>query len=343
MQRAYKTDKDMFQWLQSIGYGEHFNHHMGAYGQGRLPWMDPSLYPVRERLFAGADPDAAAALLVDIGGSVGHDLAAFRRQYPDHPGRLVLQDLPAVIGQVRDDGTLPGAIARMAYDFHTPQPVRGARAYYLHSVLHDWPDAVCGAILGHITRAMAPGYSRLLINENVLPRTGAHWEMTALDMVMLTLFSAQERTEMDWQRLLEANGLRIVKIWRGCKAWESLIECELADNDASICGGSVSTESVGESPVSTVCSMVDSMVGSARGDPVEHAFEVAVGSVIENEAEAKGESVVEKQAKSVVEKEVESAIDKRDGVVAEKIENQVEQTADGKVEQTVEEYLASTY
>lgn len=98
----------------------------------------------------------------------------------------------------------------------------------MHSVLHDWPDSVCRTILGPLTAAMRPGYSKLLINENVIPRTGAYWETTALDMIMLTEFSSRERTLDDWQNLLGAAGLRIVKIWGGGRGVESLIECELA-------------------------------------------------------------------------------------------------------------------
>lgn len=101
----------------------------------------------------------------------------------------------------------------------------------MHSVLHDWPDDVCKNILARITEAMKPGYSKLLINENVIPSTGAYWESSALDMVMLTLFCSKERTEADWYHLLEnVAGLKIVKIWAGGKGVESLIECELPAN-----------------------------------------------------------------------------------------------------------------
>jgi hypothetical protein len=75
---------------------------------------------------------------------------------------------------------------------------------------------------------MKPGYSKLLINENVIPSTGAWWESSALDMTMLMLFSAKERTEADWYDLIErAAGLKIVKIWSGGRGVESLIEVEL--------------------------------------------------------------------------------------------------------------------
>ncbi|KAH6656244.1 S-adenosyl-L-methionine-dependent methyltransferase [Truncatella angustata] len=225
MMQAYKTNKDMFQWLQQIGYGEQFNNHMRAYAQGRLRWMDPLVFPVEERLIEGAETAFDAPFIVDIAGGVGHDLVHFKTNYPGHPGKLILQDLPKVIGQIKE---LDTSIVRMEYDFHTPQPTKAARAYFMHSTLHDWPDDVCGSILKNTVEAMKPGYSKLLINENVIPKSKAHWEMTSLDMVMLTLFNSRERTEEDWTDLLAANGLKIVKIWQGGKAWESLIECELA-------------------------------------------------------------------------------------------------------------------
>ena len=75
---------------------------------------------------------------------------------------------------------------------------------------------------------MKRGYSRLLIHEHVIPETAAYWEATALDMVMLTLMSAQERTRTAWYNLIETRaGLMINKIWSGGKGSQSLIECEL--------------------------------------------------------------------------------------------------------------------
>ncbi|KAH6640167.1 S-adenosyl-L-methionine-dependent methyltransferase [Chaetomium tenue] len=228
-QAAYNTPLNFFEWLQANQpYGTQFNHHMGGYRQGRPSWMDPDFYPVQERLVQGLDTTTAdAALLVDIGGGLGHDLAEFRRKHPRAPGRLVLQDVPAVIAQTAG---LDASIEPMVYDFHTEQPVVGARAYYMHSVLHDWPDEVCASILGRVAAAMRPGYSRLLINENVIPGTGADWQATALDLMMLSLLSSRERTEVDWRKLLKGAGLRVVKIWSTEKqnGVESLIECELA-------------------------------------------------------------------------------------------------------------------
>lgn len=100
----------------------------------------------------------------------------------------------------------------------------------MHSVLHDWPDNECEKILKHIVAAMKPGYSKLLINENVIPAQGADWQATALDVTMMALFASKERTLSDWHELLESPrvGLKMVRVWSVKHSQESLIECELA-------------------------------------------------------------------------------------------------------------------
>lgn len=97
----------------------------------------------------------------------------------------------------------------------------------MHSVLHDWPDDVCQKILANLLPARRPGYSRLLINGNVVAPTGAHYETTSLDCVMISIGST-ERTQAHWVRLIESAGLRIVKIWTVHSGIESLFVCEVA-------------------------------------------------------------------------------------------------------------------
>jgi hypothetical protein len=99
----------------------------------------------------------------------------------------------------------------------------------MHSILHDWTDDICLKILANITDAMKPGYSKLLINENIIPDTGAHFEHTALDMMMITLLSSKERTRADWEDLLTRAGLKISGVYTVTRSAESLIECELVD------------------------------------------------------------------------------------------------------------------
>lgn len=104
---------------------------MGGYRQGRPSWMNEDFFPVRERLIKGARADPDAVLMVDVGGNIGHDLAEFQTKHPNSPGRLVLQDLPVVIGQIK---TLDAGIERMEHDFLTEQPVKGERLESLGEV-----------------------------------------------------------------------------------------------------------------------------------------------------------------------------------------------------------------
>lgn len=142
--------------------------------------------------------------------------------------KLILQDLPVVIADVKG---LDTSIQLMPHDFLAEQPIKGARAYFMHSILHDWPDDVCIKILSRLADGMKPGYSKLLIFECVIPRTGAYWEATAGDILMMTQLSALERTEDHWRQLIEGSGLKlkITKFWSsGQSDIENLIECELA-------------------------------------------------------------------------------------------------------------------
>ncbi|GLA82659.1 hypothetical protein AtubIFM56815_006847 [Aspergillus tubingensis] len=227
LMNAYGTDKDLFIWVNELGYGKHLNDYLGGYNLGRRWWINPDVYPVKERLIKGADPSPDAPFLVDIGGNVGHDLERFRAAFPDAPGKLILQDLPMMVRQIKD---LDSSMVCMEYDFRDEQPVKGARAYYIHSTLHNWCDDVCETLLKRVKDALKPRYSRLLINEFVVPETGAHWEITGLDMMMLGLFSSEQRTRAAWYDLIERRaGLRIVQIWSAGAGVESVIECEVTD------------------------------------------------------------------------------------------------------------------
>ncbi|CRG86000.1 Demethylsterigmatocystin 6-O-methyltransferase [Talaromyces islandicus] len=225
MQLGFNTDLHFFEFLATKPeYPVRFMNHMAAYHQGRPSWMDTGFYPVQDRLVKGADKDAP--LLVDVGGSTGHDLTEFRRKHPEVEGQFILQDLPEVIEKAQT--LISPDIKAMQHDFFNEQPIKGARAYFMHSVLHDWPDNKCQEILTNLAQAMKPGYSKILINENVIPDTDADWQTTSLDIIMMTIFASQERTERQWHALVESAGLKIVDIFTAEKGVESLIECELA-------------------------------------------------------------------------------------------------------------------
>ncbi|KAK4449954.1 O-methyltransferase [Podospora aff. communis PSN243] len=225
---GHHTSSSMFDYLTHHPLqNTRFNSHMSGYRVGRPSWLHPSIYPVQSRLVTGHEPPSA--LLVDIGGNTGRDLLQFAHTFSPPKGTtLILQDQPPVLESAPHSELEAAGITPMPHDFFTPQPVHGARAYFLHHILHDWPDERCVEIVTQIKGAMRPGYSRLLVNEHVIPSMGASWEATYLDLYMMLLFGAKERTEEDWVALLEDKcGLRVVKVWNPGNGIEGVIECEV--------------------------------------------------------------------------------------------------------------------
>ncbi|KAI1346150.1 putative O-methyltransferase [Xylaria sp. FL0043] len=206
IQYAFRTKLPSFELLKTMPeVSDDFNTFMGSTMGARRYWVD--WFPVQERLIRGAMNNSA--LLVDVGGGLGHDVLAFQTRYPN-AGRLVLQDLKSVTDEV--EGIDP-RIEVMGYDFFEVQPVEGARAYFYHHILHDWPDSKCLEILGRVKQAMKPGYSRLLLHEMIMPEEGASPFHAVLDLAMMAFNSGMERTERQWEELTKIAGLKVVKFW----------------------------------------------------------------------------------------------------------------------------------
>ncbi|TIA10650.1 S-adenosyl-L-methionine-dependent methyltransferase [Aureobasidium pullulans] len=175
---------------------------------------DVYIYPYDKELKGASDKAATdnSVLMVDIGGSTGNTMKILRQHYSDLKGRIVVQDIPDVINNI-PAGYLPDGIEATVHDFWQPQPIKGAGAYYMRRVMHDWPDEHCRNILRHIVDAMDE-HSKLLIAEAVVPDRvdmrdpSVYW----MDLVMFT-FSGKERTAAQWKDLFESAGLELVKIW----------------------------------------------------------------------------------------------------------------------------------
>ncbi|KAF4990919.1 hypothetical protein FGRMN_8157 [Fusarium graminum] len=205
---------------KSPEYYEAFTGHMEAWTAWKTPWTkiyDPS------KLINNAD--LSKPLVVDVGGNTGIDISHVLKARPDLPtGSLVLQDLPEIIERVKVDDKITAEVQ----DFFTPQSVKGSRAYFMHAVLHDWPNPEAIKILTHTRNAMTKGYSKLFIYDIVVPPTGASISQTTMDVQMMSLLSASERTKSQWEELLKESGLKIVKFWPDPQEYEMLIEAEIA-------------------------------------------------------------------------------------------------------------------
>ena len=104
--------------------------------------------------------------------------------------------------------------AFVAGDFfdHVPS---GADTYVLKSVLHDWPDERCAAILACCRATMASG-SRLFVVERLanlpLGPTAGDRAWARSDLNMLLAHGACERTELDFDALLDKAGFKMVAV-----------------------------------------------------------------------------------------------------------------------------------
>ncbi|KAI9692147.1 MAG: hypothetical protein M1822_006377 [Bathelium mastoideum] len=204
-QAALNTKDHFFEWL-----GNHpedhriFNNVMSHQGQRPKEWFE--FFPVEQKLQVTSDK----VTFVDMAGGIGNDLKNFRFHFQELPGRMILQDLPQVIDSIIDP--LPDGVEVMYHDIFSPQPIKGAKAYYMRSVLHDWPDKQALAILGQIREAMIPE-SVLLLNEHTLPAANVPLYLTHLDFSMLETLSSLERTKQQWIDLLEKAGFKVVEVW----------------------------------------------------------------------------------------------------------------------------------
>ena len=90
--------------------------------------------------------------------------------------------------------------------------------------MHDWSDTRCQTILSNIVAVMDKEYSRLLIDDFVLPDTGVDSHAASMDVLMMLCASGIERTVCQWEALLNSVNLEIVEIHSTRMRCEAVIE-----------------------------------------------------------------------------------------------------------------------
>lgn len=187
-QKGHGTPLTAFPWI--MGHPElagHFNHFMSLNHVGQPTWLD--VYPIASHL-AAAKP--GQALMLDVGGGLGHQAAALQAHLAGKApsgSPIILQDLPEVIGMAPE---IPG-VQKMVQNVFDAQQVKNANVYYFRNVLHDWPDDKAIEILKNTKKAMGPD-SVVLIDEICAPNQGVHWQIVALDIMLMSGAAARERT-----------------------------------------------------------------------------------------------------------------------------------------------------
>lgn len=149
--------------------------------------------------------------VMDVGGSYGTMLAAILRRNPGIRG--ILFDQPHVVADADAHLAAEGLADRcttVGGDFFTEVP-SGADAYVLAQILHDWDDERCTVILEQCRRAMAAD-GKLLVIELVLPENENPFFGKWLDLHMMVLLGARERTESEYAALLASAGFELTRV-----------------------------------------------------------------------------------------------------------------------------------
>ncbi len=151
------------------------------------------------------------ATLIDIAGGYGSTLCSILAKHPNLKGTLF--DLPHVVTKaegfiaskgLRDRCTLAGG------SFLQNVP-KGADAYFMKHIIHDWDDERCLQILRNCHAAM-PAHAKLLVCEKVLSEDNDASFTRILDLVMLlNTAGGRERTEPEYRTLLEQAGFRMTR------------------------------------------------------------------------------------------------------------------------------------
>ncbi len=159
--------------------------------------------------------------IADIGGGRGHLLRAILSRWPDKQG--VLFDQPQVIKQARDAGAGSDRLELVAGDFFA-DPLPECDVYLLMEVIHDWQDGDAARILAAVARAAPPG-AVLLVVEQLMPDSpDSHW-VKMLDIHMLALFAAKQRSRGEYEKLAREAGFepkRAIDTFSGATILESV-------------------------------------------------------------------------------------------------------------------------
>lgn len=195
--------QDMFSWLGA-------NPELGARFDDSMRRRTTALLEPALPLYDWPEQGT----IVDVGGGNG---LLIERVLMAHRGLLgVVFDQPAVVaGAVRwiRAAGLSDRVEVVGGDFFEEVPA-GGDIYILASILHDWDDDDAVRILRGCRRAMPDGARLLLFEAVILP--GAEPDFgKLLDLHMLVLFGARERTAEQWEALLADGGFALQRIVPG--------------------------------------------------------------------------------------------------------------------------------
>lgn len=154
---------------------------------------------------------AGISSIVDIGGGHGEFLEKIL-QFNAHVAGTVF-DTPSTIEGAKQRLRNSACARRCSYvagDFFASVP-KGAEAYLLCGVIHDWDDRRAATILKNCREAMMKN-GRLLLVDMVVPEAPSASFIKLLDLNMLVMTGGRERTKAEFAALLDDAGYKLTRI-----------------------------------------------------------------------------------------------------------------------------------
>jgi ubiquinone/menaquinone biosynthesis C-methylase UbiE len=151
--------------------------------------------------------------IVDVGGGNGILLAKILKANPHLRGTLF--DLPNVIERAKRQKYLETAELNGRYQYAAGNffelSTKGADAYILKNVIHNWDDDHATVILKNCREAI-PENGKLLLVEYVIPSGNDPYFGKILDIEMLVMATGRERTKQEFEELYQAAGFKLSRI-----------------------------------------------------------------------------------------------------------------------------------
>lgn len=94
--------------------------------------------------------------------------------------------------------------------------------------MHDWSDEKAAVIFNNLKPMMKRGFSKIIMEEYILPDQNASLLPATTDMAVMIFCSGLERSRQRWDDLLEANGLKALNYWTREGEGLGVVEAELA-------------------------------------------------------------------------------------------------------------------
>jgi len=157
-------------------------------------------------LFSKAYDLSSVKTIVDVGGGQGLFATQLLRAHP-HLKAVVL-DLPATVKDVKPEPDVASRLSFSAGSFFEQVP-EGGDVYFMKTVSHNWNDEDLVKMLQTVRKSMSN--TSKFVTIDFVPKEVGDAFGSLMDLIMVLLCDAQERTEAEFAAVFARAGLRLTR------------------------------------------------------------------------------------------------------------------------------------